>query len=128
MLRVVELCAFCDTSTDRIWIDSEQAVGFAPDAPVVDGPLVIAPKEHVPSIYALSHPAQKAVWAAVAYVRRRLRTRLDPDDGFAIGVEGCLTGSEAVTHTVIHIIQRRTGETVILPICSEWIDDDNLMA
>ena len=67
----------------RIWIESEHAIAFAPDAPAAEGHIVVVPKEHVPTIHALPIAARKDVWALVSEVRGRLRTGLVPDEGFA---------------------------------------------
>jgi histidine triad (HIT) family protein len=124
----VNPCPFCSVRSDRIWIDSEHAIAFAADAPVAEGHILVVPKEHVPSIHALPIAAQRGVWALVSDVRGRLRTGLVPSGGFAIGLVDGLTAAEPVPHTVIHVVPRRAGDRVALPECSEWINDDGVLA
>ena len=70
--------------------------------PVIDGHIIVVPKEHVPSMHALRIPVQKAVWALVSEVRGRLRTGLVPDGSFNIGFLDGLTAAQLVSHAVIH--------------------------
>ena len=93
-------------------------------APATEGHIIVAPKEHVPSIHALPMPVQKAVWAMVSQVRGRLRTGMVPDGGFSIGFLDALTAAVPVPHAVIHVLPRRAGDEVALPECGEWIADD----
>jgi hypothetical protein len=58
MLPVVGPCPFCSIPASRIWIESEHAIAFAPDAPAAEGHIVVVPKEHVPTIHALPIAAQ----------------------------------------------------------------------
>ena len=82
------------------------------------------PKEHVPSIH-VTVAAQKGVLALVP----------DADDcaagschRMASRIRGWADGGESVPHTVIHVVTRRTSDRVGLPECSEWIDDDGVLA
>ena len=50
--------------------------------------------------------------------------RLDGVIGWSHG----LTAAEPAPHTVIHIVPRRAGDRVALPDCSEWINDDGVLA
>ena len=124
----VDSCPICSVSGNRVWIESEHAIAFPANEPLVDGHTIVVPRAHVASIHALPIAAQKGVWALVSEVRDRLRTGLVPDGGFAIGFVDGLTETEPVPHTVIHVIPRRTGDQVTLPECSEWISDDGLLA
>ena len=63
------------------------AIAFAADAPAIEGHIVIALMEHVPSIHALPMSAQRGVWDLVGEVRGRLRSGLVPDCGFSIGFD-----------------------------------------
>jgi histidine triad (HIT) family protein len=117
----------CSIPAARIWIDSEYAIAVAADAPVADGHIVVTPKEHVPTIHALPIAGQRAMWALVSEVRRRLRTGLAPAAGFAIGIDDGLTAPDAVAHTIVHVIPRRADDAGTLPSCSEWIDDKGIL-
>lgn len=121
-------CPLCAVPSDRIFIDTPHAVAGAAEEPVVEGHVVIVPKEHAPSIHALPIASQKAVWSLVSDVRARLRTGLVPKGGFAIGFADGLTAAEPVAHTVIHVVplQGANGAVTLLE-CSEWIHDDSAM-
>jgi histidine triad (HIT) family protein len=114
-------CPYCSIPAARIWIDSEHAIAFAADAPVTEGHIVIALKQHVPSIHELPITAQRSVWGLVDQVRGRLRSGLMPDGGFSIGFD------ELGSHAAIHVVPRRTGDDLELPEFV-WVVDDGVMA
>lgn len=114
-------CPYCFIPAGSIWIESEHAIAFAPDAPAAEGHVVVAPKAHVSSVHALSMTAQKDIWKLVSEVRGRLRTGLVPDGGFSIGFE------RAGAHALVHVVPRRTGHGVTLPECV-WVADDGVLA
>jgi diadenosine tetraphosphate (Ap4A) HIT family hydrolase len=68
------------------------------------------------------------VWALISEARERLRTGPVPDEGFAIGFVNGLTSGEPVPHTMVHVVPRRAGDRVALPMCTERINDDGMLA
>jgi diadenosine tetraphosphate (Ap4A) HIT family hydrolase len=97
------------------------AIAFAADAPATEGHIVIALKEHVPSIHALPMSAQRGVWDLVGEVRGRLRSGLVPDCGFSIGFD------ELGEHAAVHVVPRMAGDDVELPE-GVWVCNDGVMA
>jgi diadenosine tetraphosphate (Ap4A) HIT family hydrolase len=53
-------------SADRIWLENEHAIAFAAETPATLGHVLIVPRRHVATIYELTAPEQKAMWALVA--------------------------------------------------------------
>jgi diadenosine tetraphosphate (Ap4A) HIT family hydrolase len=62
----------------------------------MDGHMLVVPRKHIGTIYELTMPEQKAVWALVAEARGRLLTGLMPDS-FDISFDH---GVHAVVHLV----------------------------
>ncbi len=114
-------CPYCSIPAARILIESEHAIAFVADAPATEGHIVIALKQHVPSIRALPVTAQRGVWDLVDQVRGRLRSGLVPDAGFSIGFD------ELGEHAAVHVVPRRAGDDVELPE-GVWVCDDGVMA
>jgi diadenosine tetraphosphate (Ap4A) HIT family hydrolase len=114
-------CPYCSIPAARIWIDAEHAIAFAADAPATEGHIVVALKQHFPSIHALPIAAQRGVWDLVGEVRGRLRAGVVPDGGFSIGFD------ELGEHAAVHVVPRSAGDGVELPE-GVWVADDGVMA
>ncbi len=105
----MESCSFCSIGASRRWIENDHAIAFADAYPLADGHTLIAPRQHVASIYELSSDQQSAIWDLVAEVRQRLLVGLKPD-GFNIGFNDGLAAGQTVEHAHIHVIPRRDGD------------------
>jgi len=70
-----------------------------PDAsPIAEGHTVVAPRQHVSTIYELTIPEQQALRELVSEARARLLTGLTPD-GFSIGFND--TTENLVSHACL---------------------------
>lgn len=68
----LDICAFCDVSSTRLWLERETAIVFADPNPLADGHMVVVPRQHVGTIYELSGVNQMQLWELVSEVRSRL--------------------------------------------------------
>lgn len=91
---------------DRIWIETEHAIALADTDPVADGHTVVAPRQHVSAIHALTIAEQEAIWDLVAEVRARLLAGMTPD-GFAIGFSDGLDTGLTDAHAHFHLVPCR---------------------
>ena len=66
--------------------------------------MLVVPRKHVSSTYALEMDEQQAIWKLVGEVRQRLLTGLKPPDGFNIGFNDGLAAGQTVQHAHVHII------------------------
>jgi diadenosine tetraphosphate (Ap4A) HIT family hydrolase len=81
--------------------------------------MVVAPRRHVSSFYALDVGEQRALWGLVSEIRARL-SRSMRIDGFDLGFADFPEGGDG--HALVHVVPRVPGETVVLPAGIEWVD------
>jgi diadenosine tetraphosphate (Ap4A) HIT family hydrolase len=102
-------CPFCEVFSDRILLDTEDAIAFFDAFPLTDGHALVVPRRHVVSLYELPMAAQGQVWRAVSDVRRLLVERFGVSS-FNIGVNDGMDAGQTVLHAHVHVIPRRSGD------------------
>lgn len=80
--------------------------------------MVVAPRRHVSSLYALDVGEQQELWALVTEIRNRL-ARSMRIESFHLGFVD-FPGGES--HAFVHVVPRVPGESVELPAGIEWVD------
>lgn len=81
--------------------------------------MVVAPRRHVPSLYALDVGEQRELWALVTEIRTRLARSMRLE-GFYLGFADFPDGEGS--HAFVHVVPRVPGEVVVLPAGIEWVD------
>ncbi len=81
--------------------------------------MVVAPRRHVSSLYALDVAEQQEIWALVTEIRSRLARSMRVD-GFHLGFVDFPEDDE--NHAFVHVVPRVAGESVDLPAGIEWVD------
>lgn len=94
-------CPHCAVTPDRVWLQNEHAIAFA-ERPVVDGHMIVVPRNHVGTIYELTMPEQVALWALVAELRGCLLA-VQTLGSFVIGFDDGV-------HASVHLVPRRKGD------------------
>jgi len=103
-------CPFCAIDPSRVLLTSDVGIAFFDGFPVTEGHTLVAPREHVESLYQLSAENQSALWTLVAEARSVLADRYTPD-GFNIAVNDGTAAGQTVGHAHIHVIPRRIGDS-----------------
>jgi diadenosine tetraphosphate (Ap4A) HIT family hydrolase len=104
---------------EEAWIAMGGAIAVPHPKPLATCHMVVAPRRHVPSFYALDVAEQREIWALVTEIRTRL-LRSMRIDGFYLGFVDSPCGSES--HAVVHVVPSVSGELVVLPPGIEWVD------
>jgi len=111
-------CIYCAIPSEEAWIATDQAVAIPHPEPIATCHMVVAPRRHVSSLYALDAAEQLALWAIVDEVRARL-SRSMRIEGFDLGFADSPDGD---SHVSVHIVPRLPGERVALPHGMQWVD------
>jgi diadenosine tetraphosphate (Ap4A) HIT family hydrolase len=112
-------CAYCAISPEEAWIATGDAVAIPHPQPLATCHMLVAPRRHVASLYALDVVEQRELWAIVTEIRTRL-ARSMRIDGFYLGFAELPDGE--ASHAFVHVIPRLPGETLVLPAGIEWVD------
>ena len=102
-------CPFCEISPHRVVAKNAVAVAFFDAFPVADGHTLVAPRQHVMSIFDLPDSERVELWRLVADVRSVLGKQLSPA-GFNIGINDGPVAGQTVSHAHIHVIPRYAGD------------------
>jgi diadenosine tetraphosphate (Ap4A) HIT family hydrolase len=112
-------CPYCAITPEEAWIATQDAVAIPHPQPLATCHMVVVPRRHVSSLYALDAGEQRQLWALVSEIRARL-ARSMRIDGFRLGFVDFPDGEES--HAFIHVVPRVPGESVVLPAGIEWVD------
>ncbi len=112
-------CAYCAIAPEEAWIATEQAVAVPHPEPVATCHIIVAPRRHVPTVFALDAGEQRGLWEIVTEIRTRICRSMRIQGfhlGFADAPEGC-------SHACVHIVPRLAGEErLALPPGLQWVD------
>jgi diadenosine tetraphosphate (Ap4A) HIT family hydrolase len=112
-------CIYCAVTPEEAWIATKDAIAVPHPEPLATCHMVVAPRRHVSSFYALDVAEQQALWALVSEIRNRLARSIRLE-GFDLGFADFPEGEES--HALIHVVPRVSGEDVVLPPGIEWVD------
>jgi ATP adenylyltransferase len=112
-------CSYCAITPEEAWIATDNAMAVPHPQPLSACHMVVAPRRHVASVYALDAVEQQEIWALVTEIRMRLARSMRLD-GFYLGFADSPDSPDS--HAFVHVLPRVPGEIVILPPGIEWVD------
>ena len=115
----MSLCTYCAVTPEEAWIATDDAVAIPSPQPLTTCHMVVAPRRHVTSLYALDVGEQRDLWGLVQEIRYRLARSMRLD-GFHLGFVDFPEGDPS--HTFVHVVPRLPGESIDLPSGIEWVD------
>ena len=106
-------CIFCQIvrgdAPASIIIDDADILAFMNRFQSVPGHVLIVPKAHVETLYALSDPLAGALFVAARRIARAVKRSLTPD-GITVLQNNEPAGGQEIAHVHLHVIARRAGE------------------
>lgn len=102
-------CPFCDLARDRLVWSDELVVAVRDGYPVSPGHTLIVPRRHVATWFDATPDEQRAMFAAIAELRRQLDDELRPD-GYNVGFNAGEAAGQTVMHLHMHVIPRFRGD------------------
>ena len=78
---------------------------------MTEGHLLIIPNRHFSDFFAATPDERTALWAMVDEAKKLLDGRFKPD-GYNVGVNVGAPAGQTVKHCHIHLIPRRSGDSV----------------
>src|SRR5579884_4064567 len=112
-------CTYCAVTPEEAWIATEEAVAVPHPHPLSMCHMIVAPRRHVCSLYALDVGEQQELWNLVTEIRNRL-ARSMRIEGFHLGFVDF--PDQEGSHAYIHVVPRVNGESFVLPSGIEWVD------
>jgi diadenosine tetraphosphate (Ap4A) HIT family hydrolase len=104
-------CPFCSLVDGEKALASELCFARWDKYPVTEGHLLVIPNRHVPDYFSLTAEEKKALWAMVDQGKKLVDERFKPD-GYNVGINIGTTAGQTVMHCHIHLIPRRSRDTV----------------
>ncbi len=104
-----EHCPFCQAPPEEIVLAGELAFARYDRFPVSPGHILIIPRRHVASYFALSFDEQAACWHLVNEARALIDAQHAPQ-GYNVGVNVGAAAGQGVWHVHIHLIPRYRGD------------------
>jgi diadenosine tetraphosphate (Ap4A) HIT family hydrolase/5-methylcytosine-specific restriction endonuclease McrA len=106
-------CLFCTLSAERpIVREAELAYVIRDRYPVTAGHLLIIPKRHEPSWFALSQGELAQCNLLLKQMQERIRDEDREVRGFNVGVNAGAVAGQTIMHSHIHLIPRRANDMV----------------
>lgn len=78
---------------------------------MTEGHLLIIPNRHFADYFSATPDEKTALWAMVDQAKKLLDGRFKPD-GYNVGINVGATAGQTVMHCHIHLIPRRSGDSV----------------
>jgi diadenosine tetraphosphate (Ap4A) HIT family hydrolase len=107
--RATPDCPFCNLPKERIWLQTETAIGVLDAFPVTEGHTLVIPRRHIVELFDLSEAELSQIWESVLKVRNALKRKYFPE-GFTIGVNEGKAAGQTIAHAHVHVIPRRAGD------------------
>jgi diadenosine tetraphosphate (Ap4A) HIT family hydrolase len=109
-VKEASVCPFCERiATGAVERSSLSAAAFPDGFPLAPGHMLIVPRRHEASFFALSREEQDDLWRLVAQIRDDLQAGLSPN-GFNIGINDGEAAGQTVDHAHVHVIPRFDGD------------------
>jgi diadenosine tetraphosphate (Ap4A) HIT family hydrolase len=102
-------CPFCEVSPERLVAGNDLAIALWDRYPVNPGHLLVCPRRHVASFFALNEPEVAAVFRLVGEMKARCDADFQPA-GYNVGINIGRTAGQTVMHVHIHLIPRYDGD------------------
>jgi diadenosine tetraphosphate (Ap4A) HIT family hydrolase len=104
-------CPFCASVDGEKILASELCFARWDKYPVTEGHLLVIPNRHVADYFLATEEERTALWAMVDEAKKLLDGRFKPD-GYNVGINIGTTAGQTVMHCHIHLIPRRSGDTI----------------
>ena len=105
----MDRCIFCSLPESAVFAQNELALAFFDKFPVNPGHVLVIPKRHEASIFALSDEEVLGLWNLVKDVKVLLDKQYHPI-AYNVGVNLGAEAGQTVFHAHIHIIPRYAGD------------------
>lgn len=102
-------CPFCTPSQTDAVLETAHAYARYDAHPVTPGHMLVLPKRHVSSLFALEPQEHREVWELVQQCRDLLDAEHHPD-GYNIGVNVGSAAGQTIFHCHVHVIPRYIGD------------------
>lgn len=102
-------CPFCSLDEESLILETDLLRVIQDAYPVTEGHLLIIPKRHVGSYFALDRHEKVAILETVDTMKALLDERHAPD-GYNIGVNVGEAAGQTVDHVHIHLIPRYSSD------------------
>ena len=104
-------CPFCSPAHGEKVLASELCYARWDKYPVTEGHLLIIPYRHIADYFSLTEKEKSALWTMVDEGKKLLDEGFKPD-GYNVGINVGISGGQTVMHCHIHLIPRRSGDTI----------------
>ena len=109
-------CPFCeivqreDPDAREIYRD-EHVIAFFPDEPATLGHTLVAPRAHMPDLWALDERTAEQLARATLHVAHAIRRAMDPPGLNVIQSNGQVA-TQTVFHLHVHLVPRRPNDAI----------------
>ena len=104
-------CPFCSLAANEKVLMSALCFARWDKYPVTNGHLLVIPNRHVADYFAITGEEKTALWTMVDEAKKLLDKHFKPD-GYNVGINIGATAGQTVMHCHIHLIPRRSGDSV----------------
>jgi diadenosine tetraphosphate (Ap4A) HIT family hydrolase len=104
-------CPFCSPTDSEKVLRSALCYAKWDKYPVTEGHLLVIPHRHAADYFALTAEEKSHLWTMVDEGKKLLEKRFNPD-GYNVGINVGGTAGQTVMHCHIHLIPRRSGDSV----------------
>jgi len=106
---MVSDCIFCNSASDRVFIDTANWYAMWDAFPVSEGHALIIPKLHVENWFDAAEQLQTELTAAIGIVQSRIESLHQPA-GYNVGFNAGEAAGQTVFHLHIHVMPRYAGD------------------
>lgn len=104
-------CPFCSAAESEKVLRSALCYARWDMYPVTEGHLLIIPNRHFADYLSATSEENTALWIMVGEAKELLDKRFTPD-GYNVGINVGVPAGQTVMHCHIHLIPRRSGDSV----------------
>ncbi len=109
-------CPFCDISKiEAVHFDDGEVAIFEPLNPVVEGHLLVVPKQHVTDFADNPSISSRVMECAAAFVKQNNQDY----EGINLITSKGIAATQSVMHLHIHLVPRKEGDGLNLPWTSK---------
>ena len=114
-------CFFCEAASagataDELVVGHDAAtVTMLNRYPYNTGHLLVAPRQHLPDLFAAGDDGAAALMVAARRAMRALQQAMSPD-GFNVGLNHGQAAGASVEHVHLHVVPRWSGDTNYMPV------------
>lgn len=102
-------CIFCQLAGEKPVIENKHFYGIFDKYPVSPGHLLIIPKRHAETLFALEQVERAVLFGFIEQAQDLLIKQFSPS-GFNFGVNQGISAGQTISHLHIHLIPRYAGD------------------